>query len=360
MGVGYTAVMSFWSRLIGDVRDPLAAAGNPNPEPPRYGAPVTVWVLARRLSATFSVHDVEGSEHRFLSAVSQGLSVRRQREIVFTVRIAQGEDLVPRMRELSAFYATVRRLAWRGKRVTAGGFTHFKTRGLFGRGDSGLLYATARPMRGVELPPQAISAIAVDAAEVRAAIDHGTYRVLTRIGEVERSFPFPTWSDLGRASVVNERERESVLGKVPRNRVAGVSFLAEDKRVRVLLSPGAREAMGSGLASMKRGQPFALLTEPAAGANALLVWHPGQTEPAIISPAGSDGSRMTGSCLMVVPGGQKDEARLFEDGYSLLFSTRSWGMLCAALLEQRPYSLELTGGSKLEFEWLSGNAAPAD
>jgi hypothetical protein len=344
--------MTLWSRLFrAGAASQLAAAANANLGPPTRGAPSTVWVVPRRLSVTYYLHDIEGTE--LFTAVSNGLRAHQQREIVVTVRTTPGDDLAARMRELGGYFKLVMGLAREGQRVTVGGFSHFKSRGLFGRADSGLLYAEARPLRGVELPSQALAAIAVDGAEVRAAIDHGAYRVLTRIGEIENRFPFPTWSDLSRKSVVNEREGESLLSKVPRLRVAGVSFLAEDKRIRVFIAPSAREAMGRGIAPLKWGAPFAFLTEPAAAANALLIWHPGQVEPAIISRSGTGGTRTSGSCLMVVPGGKNDEARLFEDGYTLLFSTKSWDALCAALLKERPYSLELAGGGKLEFSWMA-------
>jgi hypothetical protein len=203
----------------------------------------------------------------------------------------------------------------------------------------------------VEIPHAALVAILVDAAEVRTASDYGAYRVLGRIGERYRHFPFPLWNDLERKSVVGEREGETLLAKVARMRTPGVSFLMEDERVRVLLSPSARAIVGRGVAALPLGTAFALLVKPAPGANAVLVWHPGQKEPAAISPEGSDGSRTSGSCLFVAPGQRANQGRMVEDGYSLLLSADAWAGIAAALAQQRSISVRLEDGVTLSFQW---------
>ena len=343
--------MGVWSKLFGAK---TSAASAPVFELPTAERATTVHAVPGELTVTFHVHDsAEESSGRFLSAVTRGLSKRKQRELVITLRLAETDDLLSTMQQLSTFFKTVYVWAREKQLVDTGNFTQFGQRALFDRPKSGLLYTDARPLEGVDLPQRALAAILVDAAEVRLAMDHGPYRVLTRIGEQQRHFPFPTWSELQRPSVATAREGESLLAKVRRTHASSVSFVVEGRRMRILLAPSVVGTLGRGLATLPPGTPFALLTKPASAANAVLVWHPGQSERTGISPEGSDLSRMSGNCLLIMPGGQEDQTRCVEDGYSLLFSNDSWQKLVTALAGQRPLRLKLADSSTLEVEWLA-------
>jgi|SRR5450432_1818200 len=349
--------MSFWSKLLGDKVAGAKAQSRPDGAPsltaPRPGVPSTMAVIPGKLTVTFYAHDsVEGATGNFLTAVTHGYRKHGQSEVVLTLRLPSDDDPIAKMQELSRFFVTVHAWAKQLQHTTAGGLTQFGERALFGRPHSGILYADARPIPGLEIPSGAIVALLVDAAELRTALDFGTYRVLMRIGERYRHFPFPLWSDLDRPSVASEREHETLLAKLPRTRALGASFVVEGERVRILLAPGVKATLGRGVARLPAGAPFALLVKPAPSANAVLVWYPGQNEPMGITPDGSDGSRMSGSCLLIVPGGQDDQTRQIEDGYSLSFSTASWASVAAALLEERPLSLGMAEGVRLSLEWL--------
>jgi hypothetical protein len=352
--------MGVWSRLFGDKSEAAKSEAATPLLPPSPGAPTVTLALDGKLTVAFHAHDsVEGTAGNFLTAVTQGLQRLGQRELVFTLRLGDRDDAAALMPDIRRFFTTV--FAWARQRqiVDAGGVSQFGENALFGRSGSGVVYADARPFAGVELPARALCVILVDAAEARVALDFGAYRVLTRMGEHYRHFPFPTWSDLLRPTVASERDKETLLAKMARTRASGVSFLVEHERdrVRIQLRPGVRETLGRGVASLPPGAPFALLTKPAADANAVLVWHPGQTEPGGISPDGVDGSLMSGSCLMVAPGGQSDECRIVEDGYSLLFSDESWASVSAALGSARPISVRMAQGTRLELEWLTDEPA---
>ena len=335
--------MDFWSRLLGD--SPKLEV-----EPPTPGKPSSVNALRFRLVVHFHVHQLPDADGTFLTAFTQGLINQRQSELVLTLRLPEADDVAARMQQIVRFFVTVYAWARARKPVHPGGYTTFKERGLF-RPDSGVLYVRARPIRGLQLPPDALAVILASAEEVRTAIEFGAYRVLMRIGELERSFPYPTWNALDRASVVGPRENETALAKVPRIRMPGVSFLLEGKRLRVQLGGGAKLA-GRGLAALPQGAPFALLLEPSSAADAVFFWHPGQEQPAGLVAPGSSGLRKSGSCLAIAPGGQKDEARPFEDGYTLLFSTPTWQEVSFAIRDQRDLSIALSDGTQLEFAWL--------
>lgn len=347
--------MSVWSKLFGgsDNAQDLAQLSAPT-----TALPTQVALVPGKLSVTFYAHDVaDDRKGNYLTAVSDGLLERRQRELVVSLRIGESDDVQAHMRELSRFLVTVWRWAQQRNLVDAGGVTRFGKRGMFGRSGNGLVYADAKPLRSVTMPGRALTAIVVDPAEVETALAHGVYRILARIGEQSGCFPFPTWSDLARPSVASAREGESALSKIARTRAPGVHYVIEGKRLRVRIPRAARGILARGVAALAPGTPFALLTEPAANADAMLVWHPGQTEAKAIYAEGSEGARLTGGCLAVVPGGQKDEIRVMEDGYTLLLSDNTWGSLANALLGEHLISLPMADDATLEIEWLYEQAA---
>lgn len=335
--------MDFWSRLLGD---------SPKLEviPPSIGKPSQVTALRFRLVVHFHLHELPDAEGTFLTAFTQGLINQRQRELVLTIRLPEGEEIAARMQDIVRFFVTVYAWARARKPVHPGGYTTFKERGLF-RPNSAVLYAAARPIRGLPMPPDALAVILASPEEVHVAMEFGAYRVLTRIGELTRSFPYPIWNSLERASVVGPREGETALAKVPRIRMPGVSFLLEGERLSIQLGAPAKLA-GRGLAALPEGAPFALLLEPSSAADAVFYWYPGQEQPSGLVAPGSSGKRKSGCCLAIAPGGQKDEARPFEDGYTLLFSTDTWHQVSFAIRDQRDLRLTLSDGTKLEFSWL--------
>ncbi len=347
--------MSLLKKLFGGKADPTkkgaSAARLANLVPPSPGRPTYVDQLAAGVAVDFYAHDnVEGVTGNFLTAVTEGLKSVRQQELVLSLLLKANEDPIPKMQDIVRFMATVHAWAVEGNIVREGGFTQFGERGLFGLTHSGLLYADARPIPGVKLPEHALSAIFVSEPEVRGARELGTYRVLARMGLQLRVFPAPSWGDLARPSVMTAREGESELCKVARLRAPGVSFVFDEPRLLVSI-PSDAVALLSGLRAIPTGAPFALLVRPAAIADAILVWAPGQQEMSGISKEGSSGSRLTGSCLIITPNGQRNEVRQCEDGYAVSFTNQTWAELSAAMVTQQPFAAAMGEGLRFEIAW---------
>ena len=344
--------MGLLSTIFG--HKPAAGERFANLVAPTPGKPTYVDAVSGHVAVDFYAHDsVEDLAGNFLSAVSEGLARSRQRELALTLRLPSAEDPLPKMKDIVRFVAVVHAWAREGNLVDEGGLTQFGERGLFGRAHGGLLYSDARPIAGVKLPERALAAMLVEESEVRAARDFGTYRVLTRIGVQQRVFPFPVWGELDRPSAVTAREAMSQLTKLPRLRARGASFVMLGKTLRVTVPSDRANLMGlmKGLMALPSAAPFALLVCPSSTANAVLVWTPGQEGMSGLSPDGSDGSQLSGSSLLVVPAAGSDEIQQVEDGYRLRFSPESWAELSAALMGQRPFSLSMREGMRLEIVW---------
>ncbi len=349
--------MSVWSKIFGVGRaasEPDAAESYVAPSPAQ---PTSVVLRKNRLALEFHAHLARaGVPGNFLSVFSRGFERYKQREYVITLLVSPSEDVTQRMRGLSRFFATAFRWAQEGMLVGPGDFTQFGERGLFGARHNGLLYTEARPLADVPLPADALAAVVVNDDELRVAMSFGVYRVLARIAQHYGQFPAPTWSDLKRASVATPAEAESQLAKVKRIRARGVSVLVDQDRVRISLPTEVKAVLAHGLAGLPHGAPFALLTDMAADANAALVWHPGQQDSKILIESGTDGARVSGAFLMIVPGGRGDQARAMEDGYALLFSSATWHEALPALLAQRSLSLRMADGITVLLEWQESGA----
>jgi len=347
------ACMGMFTRLFGGeagrAERIARAARAANLVKPNPGEPAQAEAVPGQVDVEFHAHDsVDGVVGNFLTAVTVGLAPSGQRELVLSLRLVGKEDPLAKMQDIVRLVATVHAWAQAGNFVDEGGLTQFGERGLFGVAHCGLLYADARPLLGIRLPKRALAAIFVDAQESRTAQDFGAYRVLSRIGMQLRVFPFPTWGALDRPSAMTKREAQSLLSKVPRLRAPGLSFMVSQGCLTI--SPPTDDSLVKAFATTPATTAFVILSRPASEANAILVWKPGQEEMTGISADGSDGSRLSGSCLMVVPGSTRDEMRQFEDGYSLLLSSDSWALFSKAVIERRALSLPLADGLRLELE----------
>src|SRR6478735_7525037 len=120
--------MRVWSKLFGGSGE---APNLAQLTPPTRARATSALLIADQLSAAFHAHDVsDGSQGNFLTALSDGLSIRGQRELVVTLRLAQDDDVSVRMRELSGFFVTVWRRAPQRNLVDTGDVTRFGKRGM--------------------------------------------------------------------------------------------------------------------------------------------------------------------------------------------------------------------------------------
>ncbi|MCA9711766.1 MAG: hypothetical protein KDK70_38375, partial [Myxococcales bacterium] len=249
--------------------------------------------------------------------VSDGLSALGQQEIALAVQLRPRESAERVLADLDRMIATIRRFAERGQLVHAGGFTQLARPGFLDSPVHGILYASGLGV-DPEIPATALVAVLVGTADLQLAQSTSVARVLARLGEVTRTYPFPATSDRDRPSVACEGDDRSMLAMTSRVPAPDVSLLSTNGVLAVRCRPSARRTIADALALLPQGMTFALMTAPDPAANARLVWSPGQTGPAAITPPGSAGERMTGSMLIVAPGVDEDRVTLVEDRFVLL------------------------------------------
>ncbi len=313
-------------------------------------------LLPGELAARVHSHVLESGDGLLdcWSYVTEGLWAQRQKELIFTLRREpwEGDDEFPRAP--LKFLAQIYRLAQSGQRVDVGDFTQFGEAGLLGY--NGLIYISPQPFSGIELSSPSLAAILVTEEELEAAKAFGFARLQARLGQASGHYPCPHWSDRSRAGLqMAGTLKESVLTQISRLTVRGMSVRIESDCIVASLGPAARERLHQQLAQVPPDMPIALLTELDAGADGCLVWEPGQSEAAAITPPGSRGSRLSGCFLALVPGQQLNAGQVFEDGLMMLLTNDGWSSVHEAIQTQQPLSIQTTTGLCLSLDWLEGS-----
>jgi len=304
----------------------------------------TFEVLPGALFARVYKHEISSTHGKIAcwSFVSDGLHRQRHPEVVVTLRRRKDEDDLTFPEDALHLFGALYQGAERGERAAVGGCTEFRGDRLF---DHHLLYGDAQQLEDVPVPVGALAAILVNDEELRAARAFGPTRVLARLGQAEAHYPFPTWNERGRKGVVFKSSFEqSVLGKIT-VRISGMfTVLMQDQRVTLrvqrTLAPQWRDAM-----LKLPDAPFAMLPLRDPKANACLVWVPGQREASAIAPVGSDGTRVTGGCLIF--GGEQTACggKLIEDGFAIALVPSKFRELRTALAEGTPLTIASTDGT---------------
>jgi hypothetical protein len=315
-------------------------------DPP--GAPVSVEIVPRRLSARVYTHDIATQQARIpcWSYVTDGLAAHDQAEIVFTLRREPGESVPdPPFR----LFAAIHDLAERGQRVTAGGQTEFDDARFF---DRHVLYAPAQALAGVPLPPGCLTALLVTSDELRAVRAFGSTRVLARLGQAATHFPFPPWADRRSRGVAVDRTFEaSALAKLPRASAQDVRATLHGDRIVVSALRAEQPSWRGRLAQLPDRVPIALLTALDPTANGCLVWVPGQKEPEAIVPAGSDASRVCGCFVALFEDQPVNAGKILEDGFAIQLTGEASQALRRALTEGEELVIPATDAMSFALTW---------
>ncbi|MCU0683390.1 MAG: DUF3480 domain-containing protein [Polyangiaceae bacterium] len=290
------------------------------------------------------------------SYVTEGLGRYGQREIVLTLRRAPGEELPPG--DGLGLLELVARSAKEGSLVDRGGISGFGPRGFLANPSlRGLVYASAQRLAGVVIPDGALTAVCLFGDEFEAVRRYGPLRVLARLGQATKYYPFPPWSERAREPVAGALE--SILDKVAALPMPNAAVSIEADQIVLRLAPACAPLFAEALSSLPPTMVLTLHPSLASDAAACLVWTPGQTAPSAISLPTFDGSRL-GACFVgFVPQQAAEEARLFEDGVMLMLPNAAWAELRAALVAGKPYRFEKGEGERAFcLEWRSPVETP--
>jgi hypothetical protein len=297
--------------------------------------PPAVVELRPGLTAAVHAREVTRPDGRFgcWTYLTDGLFARGQKEIALTLMRPpeRPEEGFPHM--VLELLAMIGDLSAQGRIVDVGDYTEFGDTGFLGNPDlRGLLYLPYQPIPGLQPGGPALTTILVPGDELEVAKACGVTRVMARLGQVSSHFPCPDWSDPQRSAVVSATEiGRSVLARMPTIALGAASVTRRDDDVSLELTREVQRRLGPQLEALHPKHPLALLTGLPPDADALLAWQPDQQGPMGISAPGSSGDVIAGCFCAFVPKQPADDAQVFEDGFVLMLTKRSWRRVRAAL-----------------------------
>lgn len=274
---------------------------------------------------------------KVLGFVTRGLAGFGQKELVFCLKQASSE----RVRTVMTLLRTVMQFAAQGRRVDVGGLTEFGQGGIFGRSAyTGVGYARPHSVdpliqaAGLDRE-QCLLATVLTREELMACRRFGLARVLARLGEAARFFPYPVWNDIVRNSVLAEAElSQSAFSESGISIVPGIHVIREGDSITVHIARRNRESLSHAL---YQHDAMVLAAELVPGsADGVLVWHPGTVHPVAITArlfaVGAGGlsdertlKRLAGCFVALsLSADGRHGASLVEDGFAIFLSAPEW------------------------------------
>jgi len=283
-----------------------------------------------------------------VSFVSEGMTRLAQKDVVLTLPARVGLGTGSLHPEPFTILDMIAELAAQGRSVDVGSMTQFGARAPFGKQ---IVYARAQPMSGVPVGPEMLAVVLVSEEERQAVQAFGITRVLSRLGAASSWFPFPACQDPGRPSLeMAETFEQSILAGIHCKHVVGARVTQTGDAIWLMMPARPLPDLQS-LAELAPQSPFALLTELDPAADACLLWIPGQTGPAAISPPGSTGASVGGVFLAVNGDQPADATQIFEDGFICSVTPATWRVIVQALLTRRPLAIRAANGLPLQVRW---------
>jgi hypothetical protein len=319
------------------------------PIPPDLKFPVGVEIIPGRLRAIIHRHKL--GERSCWTYVSDGLRVHGQKELVFTVSQAEGEADVNFPEDPLHFMVQVESFAAQRRLIDAGGLTEFGERGLLGFG--GLAYARPQPFDGIPFDWQRLQVVPITKDELAVAKEQGLTRVLAKLGQTYRYYPYAPWCERGRASVITkETVKESLLERAPIFGPPGVLASMDGDRLRVRVIEAARLRIAEALGTAPVNAPLVLLCEADPEASKCLVFDRSVPGPCAIENSRKPSSRLTGSFVAFIPEQPEDGSVLLEDGFAVTLTGPTWAKIKAAFIAGDDLELEARGKTFFELDGL--------
>lgn len=305
----------------------------------------------------------DAAGNRAMTYVTRGLAAHGQPELVLNVTLREGESGASVLPDPRSFFQAIYGLAKSGAGVSPGGFSQFGNPGFLGDARFiGVMYqeagageaaqAEAEPRQGRGPSPQ-LAVIALTQEEMQAVMETGGSRLMAALGRMYRYYPGPFWNERGRASAVSAATLEqTILVKIARWGCAGLYVRKDGDRLLLQLPRSQSQEIERFLPLLDQEQPSALMAQIDPAANACLTWAAGDQALVAIAPPGSDGSRLAGLFVALLPNQASDLMRVVEDGFLLGLRADSFRAVRDALAKQATLSLPLAeGAAALDISW---------
>lgn len=279
--------------------------------------------------------------------ISRGLANIQQKEIVVSLKQKPDDNEEEIFEAIVNYYKMVARFAADKRYVDQGDFTQFGERKFF---EHHLVYVEARSIPEIPVPEKALYALMVDNDELEWFKQFGELRVTAKLGAATRHFPYPSWSDRDRKSVVSQEDYEAtILSKVPLLRKPEVAVFREKGEIVVLFEKIYAEYLQKAFAEFTPDMPRVFIGKLPAGADACLAWDSSYDEPFAISAPEGQGKKLAG-CFFILTAMNEGPEKIapLEDGFAAVVSYKTLESFDLALKTIKPFRL----AGKFRVEWI--------
>lgn len=322
--------------------------------------PLVEQVLPDELFVVVYSHKVpDGKNSLAWSYVTDGLAKAGQPEMIMTL-LQGGKNASEFPQDPFLFFRTIYSLAKQGKLVHEGGYTRLGSGGkqFIAPQFNGAIYMPAQQFEGVKLSSGTspsmtsgtLAVLPVTSEELDVYDLAGPSRVTARLSSQSKFYPYPTWCDMSRVGGFSQKEfeamKEEPVSKVPTAFLLEAGIMAEGTNLSLSVPSDAQKDITKIFNSLPKDAPIKLNLGVDPRANAFLVWS--QEGARAVAPPGSDGSRMSGSYVEILPGTKKSEFALFRDGYVVMLTDDEFKKLKSSVVSGKDYAITDPTGDELK------------
>jgi hypothetical protein len=182
-----------------------------------------------------------------------------------------------------------------------------------------------------------LSIITLYDTELHIATTCSPTRVLASLGRREKIFPYPIFCDRDREPVypTPNTHSDSILLTAPHINIPEISsvLMDNDNKVVIKIPKYTAEILKKELDTISPDSVVIIPTHISENEDAHICWNPSQnaeverSQLEVFVAPHSKGTKIGGSFIGFVPEQKQDEAIIYEDGFLLMLSDGSWGLL---------------------------------
>ncbi len=282
---------------------------------------------------------------------SSGLLSLRQKELIVSLRIKDGEATYPFPKVILRIFLLIYKQAMQQRRILAGDVIKLGEQGILGY--IGLGFVRADSVR-LPIAPSAASlaGIFLHRGELLMAHHLGLSRVMSALSWQAKRHPAPLVNDRDRPILPMEVAlKNSQIGELPRKLVRGSAIHMMDGEQVIFSPPPELHPLFVALfKKLGTKQPVCLITTDLESYDGSLVWMPTANEIEINIGAGKEGNTIAGCFVYLLPNQNADGVTLMEDGFLVSLTAVGWHSLKHAINNRSGFTLKASDG-EMDFVW---------
>lgn len=222
---------------------------------------------------------------------------------------------------------------------------------------AGMMFVPFDGLKGIDVAPGSLAAVAITESEFDVARLAGSTRVKAALAHQARYYPCPIWCDRERKSTFSDADLADMKTEPPLANLPPVgsfaSILLADRQLSLRITKEEAKLIERSLSKYNGMARLSLTFDPRAGS--FLVWVPkdAKTQPAVGADVGN-ANKVSGEFLAIIGGAKKNSTSRISDGFLLTLEEAEFKNFQTALAEGQDYKKAMADGPAKSFsiEWV--------